>query len=280
MSIPLHLGVRAHDFGQIPLESLIHKLQHYNFAHIQFALKKSFPESAPSLTAISPGTASYYGRAFRQAGVQIAVLGCYVNIVDTDPQKRAQALEAFNTHLRLARDFGANLVGTETGSVGQGYTPDNFTEEAFQEVITSVSAMVAEAERFGVTVGIEAGLHHPLYTASLARRLLDAVPSNNLQIILDCANLMSPTNYLQQKEIVSEALEILGNRIAVIHLKDFIVQDEKIKIVPVGEGWLVFEPILRYMKYERPHIQGILESTPESHLQASIAHLERIYEKV
>lgn len=278
--IPLHLGVRAHDFGQMPLDSLINKLQQYNFSHIQFAIKKSFPDSAPSLTAISPGTASYYGRAFRQAGVQIAVLGCYVNIVDTDPLKRAEALAAFNTHIRLARDFGANLIGTETGSVGQGYTPDNFTEEAFQEVIISVSAMVAEAERFGVTVGIEAGLHHPLYTAPLARRLLDAVPSNNLQIILDCANLMSPTNYLQQKEIVSEALEILGNRIAVVHLKDFIVENEKIKIVPVGEGWLDFEPILRYMKYDRPHIQGILESTPESHLQDSITFLKRIYEEV
>lgn len=270
MSIPLHLGVRAHDFTQVPLQELIEKIKSYHFTHIQFALKKSFPDSAPSLTAISPGTASYYGNAFRQAGIQIAVLGCYVNIVDTDPYKRAQALAAFNTHLRLARDFGASLVGTETGSVGLGYTTDNFTEEAFQEVVTSVKAMVAEAERFGVTVGIEAGLHHPLYTAPLTRRLLDEVPSNNLQVILDCANLMSPTNYLHQEAIIMEALKLLGNRIAIIHLKDFIVQDGAIKIVPVGQGWLEFEPILRYMKYERPHIQGILESTPESHLGESI----------
>lgn len=280
MSIPLHLGVRAHDFTHVPLKDLIEKIQFYNFAHIQFAIKKSFPDSAPILTAISPGTASYFGNAFRQAGIQIAVLGCYVNIVDTDPHKRAQALAAFNTHLRLARDFGASLVGTETGSVGLGYTTDNFTEEAFQEVVISVKAMVAEAERFGVTVGIEAGLHHPLYTAPLTRRLLDEVPSNNLQVILDCANLMSPTNYLHQEAIIMEALKLLGNRIAIIHLKDFIVQDGAIKIVPVGQGWLEFEPILRYMKYERPHIQGILESTPESHLGESIVFLQRIYEEV
>lgn len=280
MSIPLHLGVRAHDFTQVPLHELIEKIKSYHFAHIQFALKKSFPDSAPNLTAISPGTASYYGNAFRQAGIQIAVLGCYVNIVDSDPQKRAQALAAFSTHLRLARDFGANLVGTETGSVGVGFTTDNFTEEAFQEVITSVKAMVTEAEHFGVTVGIEAGLHHPLYTASLTRRLLDEIPSNNLQIILDCANLMSPTNYLHQEAIITEALKLLGDRIAIIHLKDFIVQDGAIKIVPVGQGWLEFEPILRYMKYERPHIQGILESTPESHLGESIAFLQGIYEEV
>lgn len=89
MSIPLQLGVRTHDFTQVPLQELIEKIKYYNFAHIQFALKKSFPDSVSSLTAISPGTASYYGNAFRQAGIQIAVLGCYVNIVDTDPQKRA-----------------------------------------------------------------------------------------------------------------------------------------------------------------------------------------------
>jgi L-ribulose-5-phosphate 3-epimerase len=280
MTAPLHLGIRAHDFGQIPLEDLIGKIQQYHLSHIQFALKKSFPESAPILAAISPGTASYYGNAFRQACIQIAVLGCYVNIVDTEPQKRAQALSEFSTHLRLARDFGASLVGTETGSVGQGYTTDNFTEEAFQEVVTSVKAMVAEAERFGVTVGIEAGLHHPLHTAPLTRRLLDLIPSNNLQVILDCANLMSPTNYSQQESIVAEAIELLGNRIAVIHLKDFIVKDEKIQIVPVGQGWLQFEPILRYMKHQRPHIQGILESTTEPYLEDSISFIKRVYEEV
>ncbi|WP_244864520.1 sugar phosphate isomerase/epimerase [Paenibacillus sp. J23TS9] len=280
MSIPLHLGIRAHDFGQIPLHELTLKLQKYEFSHIQFALKKSFPESVPRLSALSPGTAAHYGEAFRQAGIRIAVLGCYVNIVDSDPHKREEALSDFNIHLRLARDFGASLVGTETGSVGNGYTSDNFTEDAFQKVVASVRVMVAEAERFGMTVGIEAGLNHPLHTAPLTRRLLDLVPSPNLQVILDCANLMSPDNYLEQESVIEEALEILGNRIAVIHLKDFMMKEGRIHIVPVGQGWLHFAPILRYMKYQRPHIQGILESTPEIHLEESIAFLKGMYEEV
>ena len=277
---PLNLGIRAHDFGQLALEELIHKVKHYSLSHIQLAVKKSFPDQVPQLSALSPGAAAYFGNAFRQAGIQIAVLGCYVNIVAPDPAKRAQALADFSTHLRLARDFGASLVGTETGSVGNGYTTDNFTEEAFQEVVTSVRSMVAEAERFGVTVGIEAGLNHPMYTAALTRRLLDAVPSNNLQVILDCANLMTPSNYIHQEAVIAEALELLGNRIAVIHLKDFIVNDGRIQIVPVGQGWLQFHALLRYMKYERPHIQGIIESTTEIHLQDSIAFLKRIYDEV
>lgn len=140
--------------------------------------------------------------------------------------------------------------------------------------------MVAEAERFGMTVGIEAGLNHPLYTAPLTRHLLELVPSHNLQIILDCANLMSPDNYREQEAVIAEALELLGNRIAVIHLKDFVMKDGQIHIVPVGQGVLQFAPILRYMKYKRPHIQGILENTPEAHLKESIAFLKKMYDEV
>ncbi|RCX22563.1 sugar phosphate isomerase/epimerase [Fontibacillus phaseoli] len=277
---PLNLGVRAHDFGRIPLDSLIAKIRRYRFSHVQFAPGKSFPESVPSLSALSPGTAAYYGGAFRGAGIHLAVLGCYVNIVASDHAKRVKALSDFSTHLRLARDFGASLVGTETSSVGEGYTTDNFTEEAFRQVVASVRIMVAEAERFGVTIGIEAGQNHPLHTAPLTRRLLDEVPSNNLQIILDCANLMSPANYLRQDEIITKALELLDDRIAVIHLKDFTIEQGRINIVPVGLGQLHFHPILRYMKYKRPHIHGILESTPEPDMEGSIAFLQRIYAEV
>ncbi|MBY0010502.1 sugar phosphate isomerase/epimerase family protein [Paenibacillus typhae] len=280
MNIPLHLGIRAHDFPGHSLPELIAKLKHYRFSHIQLAVRKSFPASVPSLSSLSPGTAVYYGESFRQAGIKIAVLGCYVNIIDPDPCKRQQALQDFSTHLRLARDFGASLVGTETGSVGNGYTTDNFTEEAFQDVVASVKWMVAEAERFGVTVGIEAGQNHPLHNVRLTKRLLELVPSNNLQIILDCANLMSPDNYRQQEQVIAEALELLGDRIAVIHLKDFTVEDGKIVIVPVGQGQLHFAPILQYMKYRRPHIQGLLESTTEPFLQESVDFLHRLYNEV
>ncbi|OKP99109.1 sugar phosphate isomerase/epimerase [Paenibacillus sp. P46E] len=280
MTAPLHLGIRAHDFGQNPLTELTAKLCRYHFTHIQFAVHKSFPESVPAISSLSPGTAAHFGDAFRQAGIRIAVLGCYVNIVDSDPAQRTLALDAFSTHLRLARDFGASLVGTETGSVGKGYTTANFTEEAFQQAVVSVQAMVAEAERFGVTVGIEAGINHPLHTAQLARRLLTQVPSNNLQIILDCANLMTVDNYRQQDAVIAEALELLSDRIAVIHLKDYTIRDGQIVIVPVGQGLLNFAPLLHYMKYKRPHIQGILESTPEEYLQESTDYLRKLYDEV
>ncbi|MDO7905550.1 sugar phosphate isomerase/epimerase [Paenibacillus sp. JX-17] len=280
MNAPLHLGIRAHDFGQLPLPQLLSKLQQYQFQHIQFAVRKSFPSSVPRFGALSPGTAAYYRQAFERAGIHIAVLGCYVNITHSEVDQREQALTDFGVHLRLARDFGASLVGTETGSVGQGYTEANFTEEAFLRAVDSVRRMVIEAEQFGVTVGIEAGLNHPLYTAKLTRRLLELIPSPNLQIILDCANLMRPENAERPADVIEEALELLGDRIAVIHLKDFRLEDGQIRIVPAGQGELPFAPILHYMKYQRPHLHGILESTSEPHIADSVQMLNQLYDRL
>ncbi|UQZ36860.1 sugar phosphate isomerase/epimerase [Paenibacillus sp. PK3_47] len=278
MTAKLELGVRAHDFGQLPLAELIEKLKRYQMNHIQFAVQRSFPESASSLSNIHQGTAVHYGEAFRQAGIRIAVLGCYVNIIDPDVEGRREALHQFATHLRLSRDFGASLVGTETGWLKDPAL--HRTEEAFLEVVKSVEIMVKEAERFGATVGIEAVATHPLHSARLARRLLDLVPSNNLQIILDCVNLLSPENYEDRENVVLEALELLGDRVAVLHLKDCVLEGGAIKGVPIGQGGMNFAPILRFMKYDRPHLQGIMEETREENLDESIAYLRKLYEEV
>lgn len=280
MSVPLNLGIRAHDFGEIPLPELVGKIKEYGFSHIQLAVRKSFPESAPSFSALSPGTAAYYGDAFRREGIRIAVLGCYVSIVHSDPATRKQALADFGTHLRLARDFGAGLVGTETGRLYDRDTEDNYTEEAFQEVVASVREMTSIAEHFGATVGIEAAPKHVLNSAPQVRRLLDLVQSDNLQVILDCTNLANAGNAASHDDIVREALELLGDRIAVLHLKDFAVEDGRTVIVPPGQGVVNFERILHYMKYQRPHIQGILEEYREPYIKESADYLRRLYDKL
>lgn len=172
------------------------------------------------------------------------------------------------------------MVATETGSVGNGYTLDNYTEEAFQRAVVSVKEMVAEAEKLGVIVAIESGINHPVYTAALLKRLIDEVGSPNLKAILDCANLMSVSNYENQQAVVEEAFELLDEHIIALHIKDFIVEDDKIKIVPVGHGWMNYEPIMRYAKYEKPHIFTSLEATTEPHIAESIKLIKEIYERV
>ncbi|GAA3329134.1 hypothetical protein GCM10020331_075940 [Ectobacillus funiculus] len=89
------------------------------------------------------------GTAFRNHNIQIAVLGCYINMIHPDQDERRKALERFKEHIRYARDFGCSIVGTETGNVNADivYTVENFKEEPFQQVVSSVRELVNEAEK-------------------------------------------------------------------------------------------------------------------------------------
>lgn len=280
MTVPLNLGIRAHDLGPADMNTLISKLKEYDLKHIQFAIRKSFPNVIDTYDKLTPGVASYYGDTFAREGIKLSILGAYVNIVDSDLNKREQALNDFRTHLRLSKDFNASMVATETGSMGKGYTKDNFTDEAFSKVIESVKRMVKDAEQFGATVAIEAGINHPLYTAKLAKQMVDEVDSPNLKIIMDCANLMRPDNHEKQEEVINEAFDLLGDHIIAMHIKDYIIEDNKVKIVPVGTGEMSYDRIMHFAKYTKPHLFVSLEATREPELENSIKLLKEVYDRV
>lgn len=172
------------------------------------------------------------------------------------------------------------MVATETGSVGRGFTKANFTEEVHLQVVHSVGKMIKDAEKFGVTVALEAGINHPIYTAELAKRMVDTVDSPNLKIILDCANLMFPENNHRQVEVIDEALHLLGDHVIAMHIKDYIIEDRKVRIVPVGTGEMSYEKIMAFAKYKKPHMFVSLEATREPELKDSIALLKEVYDRV
>ena len=61
---------------------------------------------------------------------------------------------------------------------------------------------------------------------------MKAIASPNLRIILDAVNLLDMDNYLNQKDVVKRAIDELHEEIAVVHIKDFIVENES--LVSVG----------------------------------------------
>ncbi|MBL1230210.1 sugar phosphate isomerase/epimerase [Enterococcus sp. BWB1-3] len=278
--LPLNLGIRAHDITAASREELGEKLLANSFSHIQLAVKKSFPDALPSLDSISSGTGHYFGDYFSRLGIKVSVLGCYVNLASPDITVRTQAINDFKQHIAVASSFQAAVVGTETGSVGTGYTTKNYTEDAYRTARQSVAEMVAYAESLGVTVGIEAGINHPLHTADLAKRLIQEIQSPNLRIIMDCANLISVENYHKQEEVINQALNQLRDDICSMHLKDFVVENGQIKIVPVGTGWMNYEQILKFLKYDKPLMFASLEATPEKHLPRTLEHLKEMYKQV
>jgi L-ribulose-5-phosphate 3-epimerase len=271
----LNIGIRAHDIENLPLEELVQEVAGKGLTSVQLALSKSLEGVNTELGSLSPGFARYVASAFAKHNVQIAVLGCYFNMIHPDLAERSKGMERFKEHIRFARDFGCSIVATETGNVNPeiSYTEENFKEEPFLEVVESVSELVKEAEKFGVIVGIEAGVNHPIYSPKVMKRLLDSINSNNLQVILDPVNLLTIDTYQNQEEIFQEAMDLFGDRVVILHAKDFTIENNQLVPTAVGKGLLNYEYIIKEIKKKKPFINILLEETKEPFIEESIAYL-------
>ena len=250
-----NLAVRGHDLTKVcDPQDLACQVAEKGIKNVQFALNASFPElSAAPL--ISPGMGTFFKNEFGQQGIQVALLSCYSNLIHPDADEREKILQKFERYLFHARYFGASMVASETGSVipTLGYTEENFTDEVFDELVTVIQRLVKTGERYQTMVGIEAGLNHPLFSNDRIQELITRVPSDFLGIVYDPTNLITPETASKQVEIVAEAFEKFGERIACLHLKDYVIEEDRIVSVPLGEGIIPYQAILQIVDRYKPY---------------------------
>jgi L-ribulose-5-phosphate 3-epimerase len=278
----LHAGVRAHDFGKLPIEELGRRVREKGFTAIQLALAKSLPGIGTAPGFLSPGFANHVRDALARHGVTIAVLGCYINPIHPDPEIRRRELARFTEHLRFARDFGCSVVATETGSRAPdcSYHPETETEEALEEFIGVIRGLVSTAERFGVTVGIEgvAG-QHTISTQERMVRVLEAIDSPNLGVVYDPVNFLPVERTVElQEDSIEGAFERFGDRIVTVHAKDFTVVDGRKKgDLPAGTGLLNWNLLFRLLKKRKPMMHVLLENTTPETMDRTLRFVREAY---
>ena len=277
----MNIGVRGHDFNHVDTpEELGAKIKATGIKNIQFALPISFPTIPSTGENMNPGMGSFFRRTFQKADIEIAILSCYINMIHPDEAERENVLDKFGRYLQVAKSFGATMVATETGCVDADihYTEENFTEEAFEKVVASVSRLVEVAEKVGVTVAIEGGMNHPIYSPQKVRELLDRIQSPNLKIILDVTNFLRADTYLLQRDIIDESFALFGSELVAIHLKDFVVEDGQVKPVAIGTGQMDFAYLLEKVKQTKPYLYLMMEETKETDVPAALQYLEKLYQ--
>jgi len=276
------IGGRAHDFGKFPIDELVSKISIQGYSYVQLALDKALDGIDSSLGKLSPGMANYIRDSFKKKNIQIAVLGCYINPIHPSINERRRQIDRFKEHIRFAKDFGCSIVGTETGSlkVDDINEYDNESESAFETLIQSLSEVVNEAEKFGVIVGIEGGKKQVVTTPQRMRRVLDLIPSNNLQVIYDPSNYLSEGNFKDQDEIIKSAFRLFGDRMVVLHAKDLVLENGKIHTVAAGTGEMNYRLILKLIKENKPFINILLENIREVDMDTSMRFITKTYSKV
>lgn len=277
----MQLGIRLHDTKKLPLEERIADVHNLGFKCGHLALAKVIDEYPTTDEALTPGFAMYLKNLFAKNQVDVAVLGCYLNLANPNPEKLKGITHRYMANIRFASWLGCGVVGTETGAPNETYTPvpECHGEEALETFINNLRPVVKYAEQMGVVMAIEPVWKHIVYGPKRARKVLDAIDSPNLQIILDPVNLLDICNYQNQVEIVDEAIELLGSDVAMVHLKDFVVEDGALKSVGAGLGQMDYTSVIKFMKTRKPFIHATLENTtPENNVQVK-EFIQKLYDE-
>ena len=267
----MQLGIRLHDIKKAPLPERLKIAEEQGFACGHLALSKVISEYPVDDGALTPGYALYLKRLFEKYHLDIAVLGCYLNLANPNPESLAKITHRYLAHIRFASLLGVGVVGTETGAVNEEYRFEekNHSDEALEIFIRNVKPVVEYAEKMGVIFAIEPVYKHIVCNPLRARKVLEEIGSPNLQIIFDPVNLLDSCNYRDRDAIIEEAIDLLGEDIAMIHIKDFVVRDGELVSVAAGTGEMDYGKIIRFIKERKPYIHVTLENTvPENAVEA------------
>lgn len=284
----MQIGIRLHDVnaGLAPeaqtMEARAAKAREEGFSCVHLAFSKVIRGVAFDECALTEGLAFHTKRVFAQNGLDVAVLGCYLNLAHPDPAKLRDIQSRYYGHLRAAALMGAGVVGTETGAPNPEYKldADTHTDGALDTFIRGLAPVVECAEHWGVSLAIEPVWKHIVYDADRAVKVLDAIKSPNLRIILDPVNLLYPGNADDRERVIGDAIDKLGDRVAVVHLKDFVRDGDELRSIAAGTGEMDYTQILRFMKERKPYIQATLENTTNDNAVQARELLQRLYEEV
>lgn len=222
----MKIGARAHDFGKKEAEVLFEEIMAMGYTGIQLAFKKAI-KGINGPEDLDEAFLEAMRKTVLTAGMEIPVLGCYVEPSYTDEEKRKEEVSAFIHQMRMAKALGAGCIGTETTNLMK---LEDSRENGLLSLKASLQEMVVEAEDLGMDVAIEPVYYHVMNTPERTKEILGSIPSKRLKVIFDPVNLLSPDEVEDQYALWDRSFACFGERIAAVHLKG-IKQDEHGKLV-------------------------------------------------
>ena len=274
----MNIGIRLHDCAPGTLRERLGFAARQGFACAHVALSKTVDgfDMADAPELLTDAFAAELRTDFSAQRMQCAVLGCYLNLADPDAESRRRTQEIYKAHLRFAPEMGALTVGTETyaNKNSRFSEPAAQSEEAFQLFVESLRPVVRYAEEAGAILAVEPVSYHIISTPERAQRMLEAVPSDHLRIILDAVNLLSPDTADKADAIVADAISRLGDKIILLHMKDYELLPGKVLSKACGTGSMRYERLLAFAKAR--DLPMTLEDTRPDNAEAARLHLEKI----
>jgi sugar phosphate isomerase/epimerase len=154
-------------------------------------------------------------------GVAVSAIVGSIALLDTDPQKRAEAVELDRRRLEMAKALGAQCVievpvfgPTHFQDLSPLMTPHEIEEKL---LVAGLKQLAGDVERSGITLLLEPCNQketHFMYRQSQAAEIIDAVGAPGIRTLSDFYHMQ-----LEEKDI-GETLTRYGKYTAYVHLAD------------------------------------------------------------
>ena len=188
-------GVRLHDLPQGTVEERIRMAGELGFSCVQLPSKVLYASMGIDRGGLTRELADHLRAVLDEAGVSVAVLGCYKNLATPDRQQLMDNYAEYEACLNFAQMLGGCPVGTETGrpNAQNRVADDRMTDEALDAFADGLAHVCDRAEAVGGQILIEPGWNETernvvfslLLRSSLAasgqdmERLISRIPSNS-----------------------------------------------------------------------------------------------------
>lgn len=270
--------IRAHDLGVKGEQNITDKLAELGLDGVQLVAYKSMEDISYEAGAIDNHRAAAISETICSKGAEIALLGAYFNPVHPNEEKIEKGIQVFKDYLRVAKDFGCHVVGSETGSyMGEPwiYHPQNHSEEALDRVVAVFGELAAYAKEQGVCIGMEGAFGHVCHTPERLALAIERIGLENICVIFDLYNYLDISNLEETYRILERGLRLFKDKILLFHIKDFVVVDGTLKQCAVGKGILDYEKILDMIYVHNPNATLVFEGTTGEDIVPAINYIRQ-----
>ncbi len=163
--------------------------------------------------------------AFAAEHVVIAEVGAWKNMLDPDPQKRAENLTYVTERLALAEAVEArccvDIAGSYNPTVWYGQDPKNLSQEFFDATVENCRKVIDAVKPRRTTFSIEMMGWSLPDGPDAYLKLIEAVDRQSFAVHLDvCNGVNSPARFYRNADFIRDCFAKLGQWIVSCHAKD------------------------------------------------------------
>jgi sugar phosphate isomerase/epimerase len=271
----MRLGIFAKTYDRPDVASCLQAVADAGIPATQFNLSVAGLPTIPD-APVPDAVVHQIRAAAGHAGVALAAISGTFNAAHPDPAHRQAHLDRFPHLCAAARNLQIDIITLSSGSRDPDdmwrWHPDNTTAQAWADSRTTLQALAALAEDFGLTLAVEPEHSNIVATAEQAIMMLDQVGSPALKIVYDAANLLDPDDYdtTAAAGAITRDIATLGPHIVLAHAKELIAH--RASAAP-GAGLLPWKLIVQTLHETGFDGTLVTHGLPETSVPVAVATL-------